>query len=347
MRVWVRMTFVLMAILVGLVAPHGSVKAAPSPPTLELSFVDLPEYFVVGKTYKLEVESLSMEGEVKKVEFAFAGGTNEEVQNIETVLTNNGKYYKITGDFTPKKKGNYTLKCTVGAGDEESSYTIDSITTKIKVLNEGDIFAPADPVESKMMISTNHFEVGKTVKITVSTPKKGTTYENARFELVPSPDGGEKVQSIRTVSLNNSYATTGYLTPQQEGEYKINFRMRMSDVDGSQWEAIASKTIKVKKVEPKKIKVTFIPLLGNPSLREDGQAVVIAKVPKYYADQGYRVDWSDNVTGFGKPASSDNLYTYIVGLFKANEAGEHKVTFKVSRDQQWIGEATMKIVVTD
>ncbi|MDF2678824.1 MAG: hypothetical protein K0R47_14 [Brevibacillus sp.] len=350
MRLWIRMSVVFFSVLVGLAVSFGSANAsAPAEPTLELEFKDLPDYFVVGKTYKLEVESLSMDGEVKKAEFAFEGDTNKVVENVETVLTDNGKHFKITGDFTPKKKGNYTLKFTIGVGEENRSYTVDSITAKIRVLNEGDIFVPGNPevVESKMTTSTSKYEVGKKITFTVSTPKKGTMDDDAKFELLFRPNGDEKVTGTKTVQSTFKYTTTGYFIPQQEGEYTIRFRLLMTDEKGKQWEGIAEKGIKVKREELKNVRVGFVPLVHNPSLRAGGQVVLIAKIPKQYAKQGYHVTWSDNVTGLEGPTSSDHSYTYVVGIFKAEKTGEHYVRFKAMLDHQWVGEVSMKILVEE
>lgn len=349
MRLWVRMSFVFLSLLVGLTVSFGSAKAtAPAEPSLELEFKNLPDFFVVGKTYKLEVESLSMGGEVKKAEFAFGSDSDEVVENVVTVLTDNGKHFTTTGDFTPKEKGRHALTFTIGVDEGNGRYTVDSATAKIRVLNEGDIFVPGDPaaVESKMTTSTSKYEVGKQIKISVTTPKKGTTYDKVRFELL-SPYKDEKVEGVNTVVSRSNYITTGCLTPKHEGEYRIKFKMAMSDDKGNEWEATASKTWKVKKVEPKKIKVTLVPLLANPRLQDGGNAVIIARFPKYYAEQGYSYDWSDNVTGLVGPVAQDNQFAYIVGVFKAEKAGEHRVTLEVTREHQWVGEASMKITVDE
>ncbi|QRG69139.1 hypothetical protein [Brevibacillus choshinensis] len=348
MRLWIRVSFVFLSLLLGLTASLESAKASsPAEPTLELEYKNLPDYFVVGKTYKLEVESLSIGGEVKKAEFAFDSDSDEVVENVETVLTDNGKHFTTTGDFTPKKKGKHTLTFTMEV-EGNGSYYIDSKTAKIRVLNDGDIFVPGDPVavDIKMTTSTSKFEVGKQIKISVTTPKKGTTYDQVRFELL-SPYKDEKVEGVKTVASRSTYTTTGYLTPQHEGEYRIHFRMTMSDDQGKEWEATASKTVKVKKVEPKKIKVLFVPLAATPRLQYGGEAVVIAKFPTYYAKQGYSYYWSDNVTGLVGPVSQDNQYTYIVGVFKAEKTGEHQVAIKVTREHQWVGEASMQITVDE
>lgn len=51
------------------------------------------------------------------------------------------------------------------------------------------------------------------------------------------------------------------------------------------------------------------------SVDKDGQAVLIVKIPRKYADQGFGASWSDHVTNINGPVPFDNDYSYMVGLF--------------------------------
>ena len=105
--------------------------------------------------------------------------------------------------------------------------------------------------------------------------------------------------------------------------------------------------IKVAGPEPKEIKIEFIPITRSMSLEKSGQAVLIVKIPRKYADQGYEVSWSDNVTPLSGPVSSDKDYSYTVGLFQPEETGTHKITFEVNHDDDWGGYTEMEFVVLE
>ncbi|MED1793093.1 hypothetical protein [Brevibacillus nitrificans] len=316
---------------------------------MEPTFQSLPDHFIVGETYQLEAVSLHLDGELRIAEFTIEGDSSEKVENVDTVLIDNGKRYKTTGEFTPRKKGKYTLSFKIAEEDVGHSYLVDTVTAKMKVINEGDIFVPGQPeqVEAKLSTSTSVYEVGKKIKFTVATPKKGSIYEDARFEWMYGPDKTTKVEDIQTVKKGSNYITTGYFTPKQEGEYKLHFSLVLNEDDRKLWEGTADKVIKVKRVAPKSVKVGILSLENHPSIQAGGQAVLIAKIPKYDAKQGYRVEWSDNVTPVAGSRSSDNSYTYEVGLFKAETAGVYDVSFKAYRENQWVGMTNMKVIVDE
>ncbi len=347
MRLWIRVSFVFLSLLLGLTVSLESAKASsPAEPTLELEYKNLPDYFVVGKTYKLEVESLSMGGEVKKAEFAFDSDSDEVVENVETVLTDNGKHFTTTGDFTPKKKGRHTVTFTMEVDEGNGNYYVNKVTAKLQVLDDGEVYAPV-VVESKISTSTDKYEVGKRISVYVTTPKMGTMDNEAIMELLFKPDKAEKVKGTKTVQSTHKYTTKGDFVPTQEGEYTIRFRLLMTDDKGKQYEGMAEKKIIVKREELKKVKVGFVSLGNNSSVRAGVEVVLIAKIPKKIAEKGYYVTWSDNVKGLGGIPSSDHSYTYVVGIFKEDQPGDHYVKFQAGMDHQWVGEASMKIKVVE
>lgn len=341
MRMWVNMLLVLL-LMAGFANVNVNVKASsPIPEPLEPTFQHLPEFFKVGKTYPIEVVSINRDDLIKTV-FAFSGENSEEVENVETVLTDDGKFYKTTGEYTPKQAGIYTLKFTITEGNEHYNTFVDSVTVKIKAY-DGDKPDFPEPIASKITTSPNKYEAGKKIKITVTTPNMGTILEEGRFVIKPS--GDEQLKDLKTVRKGNQYITTANFTPQRVGEFKIDFSMKMRDKDGIKWEGTANHTMKVNAPKLKKVKAEFIPMRSKLSLQDGGQVALIVKVPKNNVNQDYVIAWSDNVDGLEGPVSTDDRYAYFVGMFKAEKMGAHQVAFKIYREYQWEGEAKIQVVV--
>lgn len=346
MKLWVRMALAF-ALLVGMAAPSTDAEAsAPSPESLFPEYQHLPDYFVVGETYKLEVRHKHIGwAEVKKAEFAFSEGARESVEHVETEPTEDPAYYQTTGEFTPKKKGKYTLTFTI---TEEDGYNrwVDSVRADIRVIDAG-LPEPPEEVQSRLTSSASTSEIGKEVKFTISTTKKGTKFDDAQIVVTKSPAGMGEVRKLKTVQRSGTYVTTGYFTPSQEGDYHFHFELPMSDENGKRWEGVLDFSIKVKAPKPKNIRVEMVPLVGKTQLQDGGQAVVIAKIPKSYAKKGYSFAWSDNVKPMSGPRLQDSSYEYVAGVFQAEAAGLHHVSFKAYREYEWVGEAYLQIQVDE
>lgn len=162
-------------------------------------------------------------------------------------------------------------------------------------------------------------KVGDTVRIIAVTSKKSDHFTDAW-------SGATKVKTMKLGSLYYSYANVKVDTA---GDFNISYEIWQNSGEGTtQYKGGADQTVKVVDPNLKQIKIEMLPIISNPSLQEGGQAVLIFKIPRKYADQGYGMEYSENITILTGPVTSDHAYSYVVGLFKAKETGVHQVSLK-------------------
>ncbi|HZG16199.1 MAG TPA: hypothetical protein VE710_14440 [Candidatus Bathyarchaeia archaeon] len=227
-------TFILMSVTM---FPHYTVAAETEEVPVEIKLTPPKDRF--GENTKIQIQAVTKaEGKLDTASFELEYESEEEedvvVKAIQPDTKKIGKNYVSTAAFTPEDDlglqiGSITIRYNIIMKDDSKTWT--GTTEKRIFVDNSPPVIPS--VESTFSISpSKSLQVGEKIKFSVETPNKGKIVEPAFFDFFSAgSDDTQKVEKVKTIynRLENAYITTGYFTPQKEGEYFAYFGLLMKD----------------------------------------------------------------------------------------------------------------------
>lgn len=213
---------------------------------------------------------------------------------------------------------------------KDSSGTTDSEIRKQLQEMKADAQENGIPtVDASLSVSPNsNWQVGKTIKITVTTPLKGTIEKEARLKFL-APIPFEEIEKVKTTKKKTTYVSTASFTPKTPDDYALMFTMTMKDDKGNLVQAVGGIKLSVK--ENKKITVSVSPNTASMKKGEDLYLVVTYPMKK---DAKHSVKWNESLQEISSTYDTKTGSYKRVYLFQPEKAKRYSFTVTVLNEEK-------------